>query len=245
MVGNIVRKTIEGRECSIYLPPEYEDGSKRYPVVYVLGGEDLSETMSLMEPHFSDDCEAFILLGIGSDHWNKEFSPWEAEKIFNKEEPFTGGALGFLVFLEVKIKGFMDENFRTKKEPEYSCLMGYSLAGLTALYGLYQTTAFKRVASVSGSLWYDDFISFMERNKPMVKEARVYLSLGLNEEKSRNPRIALVGEKTKEAFEILKKDLEGEGEVFLKWNEGGHFDEVALRYQKALLWLMKIGDEQE
>lgn len=79
----------------------------------------------------------------------------------------------------------------------------------------------------------------------MVKAARVYLSLGLNEEKSRNPRIALVGEKTKEAFEILKKDLEGEGEVFLEWNEGGHFDEVALRYQKALLWLMRIGDGQE
>ena len=67
----------------------------------------------------------------------------------------------------------------------------------------------------------------------------MYLSLGLNEEKSRNPRMALVGEKTKEAFEILKKELESEGDLKLEWNPGGHFDEVTLRYQKALLWLMK------
>ena len=144
----------------------------------------------------------------------------------------------------MKIKGFIDENYRTKKEPEYSSLIGYSLAGLTALYGLYQSSAFKRIASISGSLWYDDFTSFMKRNKPKVKDVKVYLSLGLNEEKSRNPRMALVGERTKDAFQILKKDLEGEGEVLLEWNPGGHFDEVTLRYQKALLWLMKIGHEQ-
>lgn len=243
MDGKIIRQTIAGRECSLYLPPDYEESLKHYPVVYVIGGEDLQETILLMEPHFSLDCEAFILVAVGSVNWNKEFSPWEAERLFKKEEPFSGGAQEFLVFLEEKIKGFMDENYRTKKEPEHSCLIGYSLAGLTALYGLYRSSAFKRIASISGSLWYEDFTSYMERNKPKVRDAKVYLSLGLNEEKSRNPRMALVGERTKEAFEILKKELEGQGEVLLEWNPGGHFDEVTLRYQKALLWLMGIGQE--
>jgi len=239
MDGKVITETIEGRECSLYLPPEYEGGLKSYPVVYAIGTDEISEIMVLIEPRFSHDCDPFILVGIGSENWNKEFSPWEAEKVFKKEEPFSGRAHDFLLSLEEKIKGYVDENYRTKKEPEYSCLIGYSLAGLTALYGLYQSSAFKRIGSISGSLWYDDFTSYMEDNKPKVKGAKVYLSLGLNEEKSRNPRMALVGEKTKEAFEILKKELEGEGDLKLEWNPGGHFDEVTLRYQKALLWLMK------
>lgn len=238
MDGKVIRREVEGRECSLYLPPEYEAGLKRYPVVYILGGEEISKIMALIEPHFSVDCEEFILLEISSEHWNKEFSPWEAEKIFKKEEPFSGGAQHFLRFLEEKIKAHIDENFRTKKEPEHSALVGYSLAGLTALYGLYQSSAFKKVGSISGSLWYDEFTAYMEKSEPKIKDARVYLSLGLNEEKSRNQRMALVGEKTKEAFEILKNELKDKGELKLEWNSGGHFDDVPIRYEKALLWLM-------
>ena len=33
-------------------------------------------------------------------------------------------------------------------------IAGYSLAGLFALYALYKTDAFTRVASMSGSLWF-------------------------------------------------------------------------------------------
>lgn len=242
MDGKVIKQTIEGRECSLYLPPEYDNGLKRYPVVYVIGGEEMSKITELIEPHFTLDCEEFILVGIASESWNKEFSPWEAEKVFKKEEPFSGGAHDFLLFLEEKIKTYLDENYRTKKEPEYSCLVGYSLAGLTALYGLYQSSAFKKIGSISGSLWYDEFTTYMETNKPKVKGAKVYLSLGLNEEKSRNPRMALVAEKTKEAFQILKMEL-SEGDAKLDWNPGGHFDEVVLRYQKALLWLMEIKHE--
>lgn len=238
MEGKVIKQMIENRECGIYLPPEYAAGLKRYPVVYVIGGEDVSKIMESVEPHFSLGCEEFILVGIASENWNKEFSPWEAEKVFKKEESFSGEADDFLLFLEEKIKTFMDENYRTKKEPEYSCLIGYSLAGLTALYGMYRSSAFKRIGSISGSLWYDEFTSYMESNKPKVKDAKVYLSLGLNEEKSRNPRMAKVGEKTKEAFQILIRELGDEGDVILEWNPGGHFDEVILRYQKALLWLM-------
>jgi len=238
MDGKVIRETIEGRECSLYLPQEYDDGLKRYPVVYAIGTDEISEIMAMVESNFSHDCDPFILVGIGSENWNKEFSLWEAEKVFKKEEPFSGGAEDFLLFLEERIKGYVDENYRTRKEPEYSCLIGYSLAGLTALYCLYQSGAFNRIGSISGSLWFDEFTTYMKENKPKVKGAKVYLSLGLNEEKSRNPRMALVGEKTKEAFEILKKELEGEENLKLEWNPGGHFDEVTLRYQKALLWLM-------
>ena len=239
MDGKVIKQTIEGRECSLYLPPEYEHSPKRYPVVYVIGGEEMSKIMALMEPHFALDCEEFILVGIASENWNNEFSPWKAEKVFKKEEPFSGGAQDFLLFLEEKIKAYMDENYRTTKEPENSCLIGYSLAGLTALYGMYRSSAFKRIGSISGSLWYDEFTSYMESNKPKVKGAEVYFSLGINEEKSRNPRMALVAEKTKEAFQILIRELGDEGDVVLEWNPGGHFDDVILRYQKALLWLMK------
>ncbi len=44
--------------------------------------------------------------------------------------------------------------------PEFRGIAGYSLAGLFALWAVYQTGLFDRAASVSGSLWFDGFLTF-------------------------------------------------------------------------------------
>ena len=152
----------------------------------------------------------------------------------------------------------MDMHYRTKPEPEHAALAGYSLGGLTALYALYQTDCFGWVASLSGSLWYDGFCEYMEKERPLRREVNVYLSLGKKERLSRNPRMGKVAACTERARQILESQLGQEpagemkeeqadnrkgaddrsrsGEVCLEWNEGGHFHETAKRFARAILW---------
>ena len=61
--------------------------------------------------------------------------------------------------------------------PKFHGIAGYSLAGLFALWSVYQTDLFDWAASISGSLWFDGFLEFMKANTPKVKF--IYFSLGI------------------------------------------------------------------
>lgn len=160
-----------------------------------------------------------------------------------------GKADAYLKCLTKEIKPYMDAHYRTKPEPGQTALFGYSLGGLTAVYAVYRTEVFGAVASLSGSLWYDGFCEFMEREKPLRTDLRVYLSLGKKESRSKNPRMGRVAECTERAEKILKDWLEESGgedgllfgrrnsnEVFFEWNEGGHFHDIEARFAKAIIW---------
>ena len=45
-------------------------------------------------------------------------------------------------------------------------IAGYSLAGLFALWAAWNSGYFRRVASVSGSLWYPGFTDYIRNNEP-------------------------------------------------------------------------------
>ena len=120
---------------------------------------------------------------------------------------------------------------------ENRALAGYSLAGLSTLYALYQTEAFGALASVSGSLWFEGFLDYMEKTAPRCPDTRVYLSLGNKEEKSRHPLMRQVGDNTRRAIEVLEGQLTAP--CTLEWNEGGHFDGVSERLCKALRWMLR------
>jgi predicted alpha/beta superfamily hydrolase len=92
---------------------------------------------------------------------------------------------------------------------------------------------------MSGSLWFDGWTEFMASNKPLSSSLRVYLSLGAFEERSRNERMAKVGDCTRRATEILKEQLTIKENLILEWNHGGHFTEIPQRHQQGILWLMQ------
>lgn len=137
----------------------------------------------------------------------------------------------------------MDAHYRTKPEPQYTALFGYSLGGLTAVYALYKTDVFGAAASLSGSLWFDDFCEWMEGEKPLRTDLRVYLSLGKKESRSKNLRMAKVAECTQRAKKILAVQLKKP--VHFDWNEGGHFHDIEGRFAKAVMWWMEALSEAE
>ncbi|AZV57885.1 alpha/beta hydrolase-fold protein [Clostridium sp. AWRP] len=240
MKGTIQNLNINEHHCSLYLPPDYNILDVNYPVVYINGDNNIEEMLNSIESHFDVDCSAFILISIESKNWNNDFSPWPAPALSKNREDFSGGAYEYLSNLTKLIKPFIDTHYRTKTQPENTVLIGYSLGGLATLYSLYLSETFGKVGSLSGSLWYDGWIEFMSSNSPINTAAKIYLSLGKSEERSRNQRMAKVGDCTKKTFSILSKQLVSTQNITLEWNNGGHFTEISKRFSKALLWLMHI-----
>ena len=92
----------------------------------------------------------FSLLTIYVSDWNNDLSPYVASSIFKGISDFKGNADSFLDYVLNLIKKVVLEE---KVKPIYKALIGYSMAGLFAVYTLFKTNEFLKVGSVSGSLW--------------------------------------------------------------------------------------------
>lgn len=211
MEHHIEELQIAGFGCRLYLPPDYDGSTKCYPTVYVNGEIPLEEILTKLVKF--DARMDFILLSIKPKSWNDDFTPWQAPAFRVGEDAPQGRADTYLACLTKEIKPYMDTHYRTKSEPQHTALFGYSLGGLAAVYAIYKTDVFGAAASLSGSLWYDGFCGFMEREKPLRTDLRVYLSLGKKESRSKNPRMGKVAECTQRASEILKGQLEQFGDA--------------------------------
>lgn len=164
----------------------------------------------------------FHLIAVKVDNWNTDLSPWKAPAVFGKED-FGGGA-----------EKTLDEILKLcSDETKTYYIGGYSLAGLFALWAAYRTDVFKGVAAASPSMWFPGFADYMKEHE--IKTGAVYLSLGDKEEKARNPVMATVGDRIREAYAMLS----GHGvKCTLEWNEGNHFKDADIRTAKAFSWVI-------
>ena len=179
-----------------------------------------------------------VLVSVEGVDWDRDLSPWPAEGVF-RGQSFTGGAEDYLTRFTGELIPALEK--KLPRIPENRILAGYSLAGLFSLWAAYRTDRFDRIASVSGSLWYDGFLDFMRENalSPAVKG--IYLSLGDREKNAKNPRMAKVEEATGEAARLLR---ERTGlPVPFALNTGGHFRDVPERIARAVLFLLTNSDE--
>jgi len=181
-----------------------------------------------------------ILVDILSNYWGADFTPWPAPSIDKKGEKFTGEANKYLKAVINVIKPFIDINYRTKPDVENTAMIGYSLGGLAALYSLYNDNTIGRIGCMSGSLWYDGWIKYMEEHQILNTNVKIYLSLGRNEELSRNARIAKVGMCFDKTKSLLLQEVKNPNQIFYELNQGGHFTDIAHRHFQALLWLMHL-----
>lgn len=162
----------------IYLPRGYRQNfSKRYPVLYMLDGQNVFEDSGFGSWNAKDSLDRLIKRGqiaelivvaidSGSTR-NQDYIP-----------PEDGGqADRFARFLAVEFKHHIDSTYRTKPGREHSGLLGSSLGGVVSLYtGWKYFHKFGRVGSMSGSWWLKGFRDTLsaERKRPLT----VYLDSG-------------------------------------------------------------------
>lgn len=159
-------------------------------------------------------------------------TPWPMPALFKKEPPFEGGADEYLQTLTQQIAPAV---LAKTGDVAWLGVAGYSLGGLFALYSLYKTPMFTRVASVSGSLWYKDFREFALGSHLAGKLERAYLSIGDRESMAKNEYLKTALDATRDIaahFESL-----GVGSKF-ELNPGNHYTDEISRTVKALMWLV-------
>lgn len=159
----------------------------------------------------------WCILLIPVHDWEHEMSPWETDKL-----------------------GEILNNIIPEYEKAYPCagrkyaIAGYSLAGLFSLWASYQTILFSGVVACSPSVWYPDWIDYASEHDTYA--AKVYLSLGKKEHKTRNRLMASVLENINIQYDLLnKKNVE----TILEMNDGNHFYNVTERMVKGISWIME------
>lgn len=214
------------REIAVY-PSR---GSHR-PIIYLNTfegeGERVYQTLLDME------CPDFTLVAISGLDWYHDMTPWAMPPVTEGAPPCTGGAGEYLRLLTQEIVPTVETALQDT--PCWRGLAGYSLAGLFAIYAAYQTPAFSRLASMSGSLWFPDFREFVSNHEMAGDITHVYLSLGDRESRTGNPYMRTVQERTEEIAALYTQ--KGIDTIF-QLNPGNHFKNVFRRTAAGIAWIL-------
>ena len=229
----------------VYLPPGYDSGAFRCPVLYLQDGQNL------FDPHTAfcgqdwhvditaDDLilrgtiEPLIVVGVYNTGVRRisEYTP-------TKDARRRKGGKGerYAKMMAQELKPFIDREYRTRRSAAYSGVGGSSLGGLVSLEtGLRYPRVFGRLAILSPSVWWDNrSILEMVRAYQFETRPRIWLDSGTDEGDAPHQTVA--------ELELLRDALTEKG-----WREG-----VDLRCSVAQghghnehAWAARFGDVLE
>ena len=216
---------IAGKEIQIF-PSKKENAP--LVILHTVRGEGEKVYQMVLEGAPVD----FSLTAIGKLAWDDEMSPWEIPPIARGDTPCTGGAAAYLGTLTETI---LPEILSCVPSPSFMALAGYSLAGLFAVYAMYHTDVFERIASASGSFWYPNFQAYVLEHEMKRQPKCIYFSLGNKEAKTRNKILQSVEENTR----WLEKHYRESGiRTVYEENQGNHFQNANERMAKGICWIL-------
>jgi len=169
----------------MYLPPNYEYSSKKYPVIYMHDAQNLFdkstsyagewEVVETLNKLFEKTRKGFIVVAVenGGEERINEYTPWPHKKY--------GGGKGaiYINFIVHTLKPYIDANYRTKKQAKYTTLMGSSLGGLISYYGgLKHPKTFGKIGALSTSFWFSDKVKDFTVKNGKKKKTKLFLLVG-------------------------------------------------------------------
>lgn len=125
----------EKRGLLIATPVGYEQESDRYPVLYLLDGEDnfvhtVGITRFLAN---AGRIPPMLVVGIVNTNRTRDLTTLTKDETETRFHPEAGGADAFLGFISNELVPFIDKHYRTRP---YNVLVGHSLGGLFAMHAL-------------------------------------------------------------------------------------------------------------
>jgi len=178
----------------------------------------------------------YVLVEYAAEDWDRDYSPWKAEieDTFagpGRKRLFDGGGPKLLNELTSAVIPELREKY-----PESGKLIhaGYSLAGLFALWSVYETDIFDAAACCSGSLWFPGWREYCLNRKP--KAESIYLSLGGKEHRTSDPLMAAVSD----LYSLQDADLKRmEIRHTYVHEPGGHFSQPDIRTARGIAWCVQ------
>lgn len=205
----------------------------RCPVIWLNGAEGEGREVWEMTDR------SCVLICVSGLDWNRDLSPWKAEKIFARGEDFAGGAERYLKILTEIMMPRAERELSFAPRPAQRGIAGYSMAGLFACYAMYHTDQFGGIASISGSLWFDGWAEYALKSAVMPLKPKIYVSLGDKEHKTKNSRMRSV----RRCTEDLCRCWERQGTVIYEENRGGHFENCSGRTARGIIKLTQLLQE--
>ncbi|MFC5577826.1 alpha/beta hydrolase [Lysobacter niabensis] len=234
------------RRLRVYLPPDYAEGSRRYPVLYMFDGQNLFDEATSYAGEWGVDESMDVLareggfsaIVVGIDHGN--------EQRFNELIPYwnvrflpnLGGA--FLDDVVHAIKPFVDANYRTLPDRAHTAILGSSLGGLEADYAIHRyPQVFGKAGVFSPSYWVSDEAFAQAERQALPADARVYLYMGGREGEDSVRNVERMAQ-------LLRNQLEA-GNVAVRVTADAEHNEGAWRaqFQDSVRWLFGVDGKPE
>lgn len=149
------------RRVWMYLPPDYQTSTKKYPVLYMQDGQNLFDAATSFSGEWEVDesltemCNqgdyGCIVVGIdnGGVYRLDEYSPWI--------NPLYGGGQGdeYISFIVHTLKPYIDQHFRTMADREHTGIMGSSMGALVSMYAIMEYQhIFSKAGIFSPAFWF-------------------------------------------------------------------------------------------
>lgn len=251
------------RSLRIYLPPDYERNNSRYPVIYMQDGQNLfDETtaaygmiwdiqQTLDKLYNEGKINGIIVVGIDNDPGLRflEYSPWDNADM-QEAMPYIaltnlpgGGGFAYIDYIVNELKPYIDENFRTLKEREFTAIGGSSMGAFIALAaGIKYQHVFSKVAALSSASFFaeKELKSLIEKTGKKLP-MKIYMDVGTKE--TSNPEVSdfpqIYMESNKEIYKTFKKIGLKDDEIKFEVIEGAIHNEVewAKRFPEVITWL--------
>lgn len=176
----------EAKSIWLYLPNDYAQSTKSYPVIYFSDAQWLFEANpnysqemhvdEMMRDCENDGFEGAIVVGIESNEETRhnDFS------LYENEDGLGGNGEAYLNFIIQTLKPRIDREYRTKSDRANTCIMGASLGGLACFYALTEhPDVFGKAALFSAALHFnrDSVIKKAQRGE-IRWDARIYGVVG-------------------------------------------------------------------
>ena len=167
------------RKIWALLPHDYDNSNESYPVMYLqdaqnlfnesaeFGNWEIDKKLAVMSEY---KIGKIIIIAI-------EHAEEDRIKEYNVGKTVLGKGEGkkYIRFVRDTLKPFVDSNFRTKKEPEFTGIGGSSMGGLVSIFsGLQNPDVFGKLMIFSPSLWVVPEIKISSK-KAIEADTKIYL----------------------------------------------------------------------
>ncbi|MBO0929716.1 alpha/beta hydrolase [Fibrella aquatilis] len=172
----------EPRRIQVVLPHDYLSNDQRYPVLYMMDGQNIVgegagygswKAEFRMAQLASRRQQGVIIVAV--DHANEgRMGEYTVEA--RKGKPALGKGDAHINFLINSVKAHVDATYRTLPDAPHTGIGGSSLGGLLAVWaGLRRPDVFGRWLVFSPALWISPGVYAAVQRQPLPADTRVYL----------------------------------------------------------------------
>ena len=212
-------KEFPGRMIRVWLPPGYDSGRKRYPVVYCHDGQNVfdpggpfgswSADKVAQEEMKAGRVRPAIVVGIDNtpDRVREYLPPPDVVPLGRPAQGEVGRADLYARYLLEVVKPYVDRNYRTLPDRANTGVLGSSMGGVVSHYLLEKHGKVFSSAGVFSPAYWACPNFFEEALKKPKPAGRIYLDMGTREGKSYWPDVIRIYQQWVKGGAVIRRDL--------------------------------------